>query len=48
MSILDENLGIERREPLPRIYIKLRWQLSGINRRASVNFSSNKGVYAFI
>jgi len=29
-SILGEGLGVERREPLPRIYIELRWQLSGV------------------
>ena len=31
MSILDEDLGVECREPLLCIYVELRWQLSGIN-----------------
>ena len=30
-SIFDENLGVERREPLPHIYIELGWKLSGID-----------------
>ena len=30
-SILDENLGVERREPLPRIYVELGWRLSGVD-----------------
>ena len=30
-SILDKNLSVERKEPLPRIYIELRWRLSSVN-----------------
>ena len=48
MSILDENLGVEHREPLLRIYIELGWRLSGINRYASVNFGGNKSIYTSI
>jgi hypothetical protein len=43
-SILEENHSVERREPLPRICIELRWRLSGINRRASVNFGGDKST----
>ena len=28
---LGEDLGVERREPLPRIYIELGWQLSDVD-----------------
>ena len=30
-SILDENLGVERRESLPHIYIELGWRLSSVD-----------------
>ena len=47
-SILDENLSAERREPSPRIYIELGRRLSGIDRRAGVNFGGNKSMCSFI
>ena len=48
MSILDENLSVECREPLPYIYIELGRRLSGINRHAGVNFGGNKSMCSFI
>ena len=47
-SILDKNLGVERREPLPRVYIELGWRLSGVNRHAGVNFGSGKSTCTFV
>jgi len=38
-SILGKGLGVERREPLPRIYIELGWRLSGVE-----NLSGNMHV----
>jgi len=38
-SILGKGLGVEHREPLPRIYIELGWRLSGVE-----NLSGNVHV----
>ena len=46
-SILDKDLGVECREPLLCIYAELWWRLSGIDRRAGVNFGGKlTKVYA--
>jgi len=39
-SILGKGLSVERREPLPRIYIELGWRLSGVK-----NLGGNVHVY---
>ena len=41
-SILDKNLGIERREPL----LYRAWVAT--NRRAGVNFGGDKGMCTFV
>jgi len=43
---LGEGLGVERREPLPRIYIELGWRLSGVENlggNVHVRFDDGSG-----